>query len=192
MSAAAVQNGADATPVKAVYKHLDCLLAGIKGLKAAGFRDRMHVLTPFPRHEVEEMLYEGKPSPIRWFTLAGAITGAICGFSLAAITHANWPMILPGGKPVVSVPPFIVITFEGTILWGSLFTLLGMLLMTRLPARDLPKAVEDPRFSNDCFGIVVERVGKTDASKVKTILSHSGADEVSGGDPYAAEGHAHG
>lgn len=189
MSAAAVQNGADATPVKAVYKHLDCLLAGIKGLKAAGFRDRMHVLTPFPRHEVEEMLYEGKPSPIRWFTLAGAITGAICGFSLAAITHANWPMILPGGKPVVSVPPYIVITFEGTILWGSMYTLIGLLLNTKLPARDLPKEMEDKRFSNDHFGIVVEHLGEEDAGRVKTILNHSGAVEVSGGTKEAA-GHA--
>ena len=186
-----VDKASTVEPIKAVYRHLDCLLTGVRDLRAAGYRD-VTVLTPFPRHEVEEMLYQGEPSPIRWVTLFGACFGATMAFSLTSLTHANWPMILPGGKPVVSVPPFLVITFEGTILWGSLFTLLGMLLMTRLPARDLPKAVEDPRFSNDCFGIVVERVGKTDASKVKTILSHSGADEVSGGDPYAAEGHAHG
>ena len=178
-------------PVKAVYKHLDCLLTGIRDLRAAGY-DQLTVLTPFPRHEVEEMLYQGRPSPVRWFTLVGACFGATMAFSLASLTHANWPMILPGGKPVVSVPPFMIITFEGTILWGSLFTLIGMILMTRLPARDLPKAVEDPRFSNDCFGIVVERLGAAQAAKVKTILSHSGAIEVSGGDRELAEGHAHG
>lgn len=178
-------------PVKAVYKHLDCLLTGIRDLKAAGY-DQLTVLTPFPRHEVEEMLYKGEPSPVRWFTLVGACFGATMAFSLASLTHANWPMILPGGKPVVSVPPFMIITFEGTILWGSLFTLIGMILMTRLPARDLPKAVEDPRFSNDCFGIVVDRLGAAHAAKVKSILSHSGAIEVSGGDRELAEGHAHG
>lgn len=173
-------------PVKAVYKHLDCLLTGIRDLKAAGFND-LTVMTPFPRHEVEEMLYEGRPSPIRWFTLFGACFGATMAFSLTSMTHANWPMILPGGKPVISVPPFMIITFEGTILWGSLFTLIGMLLMTRLPATNLPKEVEDPRFSADCFGIVLQKVGAHDAAKIKSILSHSGAIEVTGGG--SAEAH---
>lgn len=189
MSSTAVPADAIA-PVKAVYRHLDCLLTGIRDLRAAGY-DQMTVLTPFPRHEVEEMLYKGEPSPVRWFTLLGACFGATMAFSLTSMTHANWPMILPGGKPVVSVPPFLVITFEGTILWGSLFTLIGMILMTRLPARDLPKAVEDPRFSNDRFGIVVERIGAADEAKVKSILSKSGAEEVSGGGTGHAEGHAH-
>jgi hypothetical protein len=90
-------------------------------------------------------------------------------------------MIMPGGKPLVSVPPFIVITFEGTILWGSLFTFVGLLLFCRLPARNHPKEVEDPRFSNDHFGIVLEHVGAQDAAKVKSILAHSGAIEVTGG-----------
>ena len=187
MSAAA-PTGPTVEPVKAVYHHLDCLLTGIRDLQKAGFHD-LTVMTPFPRHEVEEMLYRGEPSPVRWFTLVGACFGATMAFSLTSMTHANWPMILPGGKPVVSVPPFLVITFEGTILWGSLFTLIGMLLMTRLPARNLPKALQDPRFSNDCFGIVVERVAPQDAARIKDILGHTGAIEVSGGEDG---GSAHG
>lgn len=179
------------SPIKGVYAHLDCMMAGAKSLKAAGYQDRMHVITPHPRHEVDELMYEGKPSPVRWFTLIGAVFGACVGFSLASITHANWPMILPGGKPVVSVPPFIVITFEGMVLWGSLWTLTGLLLTARLPARHLPKAVEDPRFSNDHFGIVVERINATEASTIRSILSSSGAVEVDGGtDEKEAHGHA--
>jgi len=167
--------------VKAVYKHLDCLVNGIHDLKAAGYRPHMQVLTPFPRHEVEELMYEGEPSPIRWFTLFGAVFGACMAFTMTSLMSANWPMIMPGGKPLVSVPPFIVITFEGTILWGSLFTFIGLLLFCRLPARDLPKEVEDPRFSDDHFGIVLERLSATDAAKVRSILHHSGAIEVTGG-----------
>lgn len=177
-------------PVKGVYQHLDCLLTGIRDLKAAGYRDRIQVMTPLPRHEVEEMLYEGRPSPVRWFTLLGGCFGATMAFSLASITHANWPMILPGGKPVVSVPPFMVITFEGTVLWGSLLTLTAMMLFTKLPARELPKECEDPRFSNDHFGIVVERMRAGDAAKVKAILEHSGAVEVTGGDTAGGAHHA--
>ncbi len=168
-------------PIKAVYKHLDCLVNGIHELKQAGFRPNMQVITPFPRHEVEELMYEGEPSPVRWFTLLGGMFGGTMAFTMTALMSANWPMIMPGGKPLVSVPPFIVITFEGTILWASLFTFAGMLLLTRLPARDLPKETEDPRFSNDHFGIVVENLGAADAARVKSILHHSGAIEVTGG-----------
>jgi len=172
-------------PIKAVYQHLDSLMNGINDLKKAGYRRHMTVMTPFPRHEVEDLLYEGEPSPVRWFTLVGGMTGGTLAFSLASLTHANWPMILPGGKPVVSIPPFLVITFEGTILWASLFTFTAMMLFCKLPSRNLPKAVEDPRFSSDRFGIILSDIGTQDEAKIKAILHHSGADEVSGG----SEGH---
>ncbi len=186
MSAVPVPADASASvpPIKAVYKHLDSLLEGIAALKKAGYRNPT-VMTPFPRHEVEELLYEGEPSPVRWFTLFGAMFGGTMVFSLASMTHANWPMILPGGKPVVSIPAFLVVTFEGTILWGSLFTFIAMMLFTRLPARNLPKAVEDPRFSNDRFGIILENIGTHEEQKVKSILHHTGAEEVSGGSEEA-------
>lgn len=177
---------ATVAPIKAVYRHMDCLVNAIHDLKTAGYKD-LTVLTPFPRHEVEDLLYEGAPSPIRWFTLFGGVFGATMAMTMTSLMSANWPMILPGGKPAVSVPPFIVITFEGTILWGCLFTFIGLLLFCRLPSRGLPDAVKDPRFSNDHFGIVLERIGAQDERKVKEILSHSGAVEVSGGS--SAEAH---
>ena len=90
---------ANPTPgsVKSVYAHLDCLVEGIDQLKSAGFTD-MVVTAPLPRHEIEELIYEGKPSPIRWFTLTGALTGGICGFSVCSLTHLNWPMIIPAAS----------------------------------------------------------------------------------------------
>lgn len=174
-------------PIKAVYKHVDSLMGGIAALKKLGLRD-FTVLSPFPRHEIDQEMYEGRPSPVRWFTLCGAIFGATMIFTLASLTHANWPMIIPGGKPLVSVPPFLVITFEGTILWGSLMTLVGMVINCGLPAVNLPKAVEDPRFTNDCFGIVLEQLGGHDEAKIKHLLERSGAVEVSGGSSGASHG----
>jgi hypothetical protein len=169
------------SPIKGVYRHLDCLMRGIDDLQKAGFND-MQVMSPLPRHEIEEKLYKGEPSPVRWFTLFGCLMGATLAFSLCSFTHANWPMIIPGGKPLVSVPPFLVITFEGNILWGSMMTLTGLILNCRLPGFNLPDAVKDGRFTDDCFGIVLENVGAGDGAQVKHILHHSGAFEVSGGD----------
>ena len=111
--------------VKAIFSHFDCLIDAIAGIKASGHKD-FAVTAPLPRHEIEELIYEGEPSPVRWFTLAGAVFGGTMGFSLASLSHLNWPMIIPAGKPLVSVPAFIVITFEATVLFGCLFTLIGL------------------------------------------------------------------
>ena len=104
------------------------------------------------------------------------------GFSLASITHLNWPMIIPAGKPLVSIPAFIVITFESTVLWGCLFTLLGMVLLTRLhTAGKLQVEVCDPRFSDDKFGLVVNDLARNRADDASQIMSDEGAMEVVNG-----------
>jgi molybdopterin-containing oxidoreductase family membrane subunit len=180
---------APATPtpgsIKGVYAHLDCLVEGIDQLKKAGFTD-MVVTAPLPRHEIEELIYEGRPSPVRWFTLTGALFGAVGGFSVCSLTHLNWPMIIPAGKPLVSIPAFMVITFEATVLMGCLFTLVGLLTMCRLPANNLQVEVTDPRFSDDKFGLVLNGLVPADAARVRRILSETGAIELSGMDQEAA------
>jgi molybdopterin-containing oxidoreductase family membrane subunit len=165
--------------IKSVYAHLDCLLEGIEALKKAGYRNIV-VTSPLPRHEIEEMIYEGEPSPVRWFTLCGALFGGISGFMVCSMMALNWPMIMPAGKPLVSIPPYLVITFEATVLWGCFATLIGMLVCGRLPADDLQVEVTDPRFSDDVFGLIVNGLGSEDTDTVHGILSQTGAYEVDG------------
>lgn len=166
--------------VKSVYGHLDCLVDGIDALKKAGVRDFL-VTAPLPRHEIEEMIYEGRPSPVRWFTLCGALFGGTFGFSLCSLTHLNWSMVIPAGKPLVSIPAFLVITFESTVLWGCLATLVGMMMLCRLPANNLQKEAQDPRFSDDVFGLVVNNLNRKQAVRVAELLNSSGAVEVVNG-----------
>ena len=115
---------------------------------------------------------------MRWFTLTGALFGGTAGFSLASFTHLNWPMIIPAGKPLVSVPAFMVITFEATVLFGCLFTLIGMLIMCRLPGYGLQEETTDPRFSDDHFGIVLNGLSTAAAEEWKQKLHDAGAVEV--------------
>ena len=103
------------------------------------------------------------------------------GFSLASITHLNWAMIIPAGKPLGFYPAFIVITFESTVLWGCLFTLLGMVLLTRLHTAKLQVEVCDPRFSDDKFGLVINDLARNRADDASKILSDEGAMEVVNG-----------
>ena len=181
MSAPFYESTAQNGTVKGVFAHLDSLVNAIYKLEKSGIKDYM-VMSPLPRHDLEDAIYKGKPSPVRWFTMTGAIFGGTMGFSLASITHLNWAMIIPAGKPLVSIPAFIVIMFESTVLWGCLFTLLGMILLTRLhTASKLQIEVCDPRFSDDKFGLVVNDLPRNRADDVSKILTDEGAMEVVNG-----------
>ena len=156
-----------------IFSYIDSTVQGIKKLREAGFKN-LRVFSPFPSHEIEEAL-ERRESIVRFFTLTGGTLGALCGLTLTILTSLDWP-IRTSAKPIVSLPPFMIFVFELTVLFGSLATLLGLLINSRL-RRNVPRIMYDPRFSEDKFGIAV--VCKIeDLRKVEEILRLSGADEV--------------
>ena len=160
-----------------VYPHFDEFLEAVKTLRGAGHRDLM-LFSPTARHELDEVLEHG-PSPVRWFTLAGALTGCLCGYLFTVWTSNQWPLIT-GGKPIGSwdltgTPPYTIIMFELTILFGALSTLAGLLIFTRLP--QIRTGVYDARFSDDHFGIQVNTT-EDKLAAVEALLSQSGAKEV--------------
>lgn len=159
--------------VVGIYSYLDTTIDTIKNLRTAGFKN-FRVFSPFPSHELEEALDQPE-SIVRFFTLGGALLGAICGFSLTILTSTAWPLSV-SAKPIVSIPPYMIIVFELTVLIGALSTLLGLLINSRL-RRNLPRSVYDSRFSEDKFGIVVACY-KHNLPKVEEIMKSSGAEEI--------------
>jgi hypothetical protein len=158
-----------------VFGHVDTTVDAIERLRASGFRD-MTVYTPVPVHEIEAAVERERPlSRVRLFTLVGALSGTSLGFFLTIWSAVKWGLVT-GGKPVVSIPPFVVIAFELTILLGGLATVLGMLLLGRIPRRS-PSPGFDPRFTLDRFGVAV-RCPAGDAARVRAILTETGADEI--------------
>ncbi|HWC74932.1 MAG TPA: DUF3341 domain-containing protein [Gemmatimonadales bacterium] len=160
--------------VLGVFAHLDATLDAIKKLRAAGHTD-FTVYSPIPRHEIEDAL--GQPvSPVRMFTLIGGIAGCTIGAWLTLWMSGDWPIVV-GGKPILSIPPYVVIMFEMTILFGALTTILGILLNSLFAARRLGTIQYDARFTNDKFGVFVP-AGSDKAASVETLLKGSGAEEV--------------
>jgi molybdopterin-containing oxidoreductase family membrane subunit len=158
-----------------VFGHVDTTVDAIERLRASGFRD-MTVYTPVPVHEIEEAVERERPlSRVRLFTLVGALAGTSLGFFLTIWSALKWGLIT-GGKPIASIPPFVVIAFELTILLGGLATVLGMLVLGRIP-RLAPTPTFDPRFTRDKFGVAV-RCPAEHVPRVRDILMQTGADEV--------------
>ena len=106
-------------------------------------------LTPFHIHEAEEIV-KAKPSAVRFFTLIGALAGFFLSFAFIIYTVLSWPLIT-GGKPLISIPAFIIVAFECTILLGGIVSLIGFLHLTRLPNI---KRVIEPRECGNQFIII--------------------------------------
>ncbi len=156
-----------------IFDTVDATVSAIHGLRKLGFK-RPTVFSPAPNHDIEHAL-DPEESPVRLFTLVGGLTGAATGFALATWTSMDWPLVT-GGKPIISIPAWVIIAFELTILFGALSTILGLFINARLPQRG-PALVYDRSFSMDRFGLYV--VPSADQEEeVRRVLAESGAVEV--------------
>lgn len=158
--------------VLAVFEHVDSTIDAIRALKQD--KRKMTVITPVPNHEIAEEL-DDTQSPVRLWTFAGGVIGGILGFALCAWTSLDWPLVT-NGKEILSIPPFMIIMFECTILVAGLTNLVAMLFYSGLPSLDSSEGF-DPRFTVDRFGIWVP-CGKDDAERVAGVLRANGAEEV--------------
>jgi molybdopterin-containing oxidoreductase family membrane subunit len=165
-----------AATVLGIFAHVDTAARAIHDLRARGVR-AITAYSPVPIDELEEALTgHGLPrSPVRLFTLVGAIIGTASGFALTIWSSLKWGLVV-GGKPVVSIPPFVIIAFELTILLGGLCTLLGLLVTARLPSVKGSRHY-DPRFGVDRFGVEVT-CEPAEQAEVEALLRRSGAEEV--------------
>lgn len=161
--------------VVGIFAHVDATVRAIQALRGRGLSD-FTVYMPLPVEEIEEALEHGRPvSPVRLFTLAGGLTGTLTGFGLTIWSSLKWGLVV-GGKPVVSIPPFVIIAFEMTILLGGLCTLLGLLVLGRLPKLSR-SAHYDSGFTVDRFGIAVRCPAEL-ADAARQCLRDAGAQEV--------------
>jgi hypothetical protein len=135
-----------------VFEDREQFLEGLRRLVQEGVPgERIRVITPFGVPEVEEIL-PGKRSKVRFFALVGAASGTVTGFAFTILTSLSWPLIV-GGKPVVSLPPFLIIAFALTILFGALSTFAGFLLLSRLPSL---RGIRSGEEYGNAFVILVE------------------------------------
>ena len=114
-------------------------------------------------------------SPVRRWVLLGGIAGLLSGFALTVGTALYWPLIT-SGMPIVSLPPFLIIAFETTILLAALVGLAGFLTNAKLPSFAAGPGY-DERFAAADFGLVLScEEDRTD--QIDELLVGAGATEV--------------
>lgn len=132
------------------------------------------VFTPYPIHQVEELMdIKRSKLPVVCF-VAG-----ILGFSLALgfqtwVFNVSWPIVV-GGKPFQSIPAFMPVTFEITVLLGGLITVAAFFIRTKMyPGKNV--APISLKITDDGYVIAIENVdAKYDHNEVKGILKNAGA-----------------
>jgi hypothetical protein len=143
-------------------------------LRGRGFTD-IETFAPAPFPEVEDAV-DPKPSKVRLLTLIGGLAGVVTGYAMTVWMSNDWQILL-GGKPYASIPPYTIIAFELTILFGGLLTVLGLFAHGGLPSFKMAKAY-NKRFSGEEFGVVVECRDR-DVAEIDALMREHEATEVS-------------
>ncbi len=147
----------------------------IEKLRAAG-HEKVNYFSPFPDHHLEAAAYAGKKrSWVRIFTLVGGLTGCLGAFLFTTWMSIDYPLRV-SAKPLVSIPAFIIIAFECTILLGAIFTLLGMGHLSRIPNLTHTPTYR-PECSNDHFAVTVQ-VPKDETEGLQEEMERLGAKSI--------------
>ncbi len=137
---------------------------------------KFETISPFPIHGIDEAMGI-KFSWIPWVTFVFGLTGFSFGLWFTWYTSAvSWPLLI-SGKPMWSLPAFIPIIFECTILFAALSSVGALIHVCGLPQMDPP--VIDPALTSHKFALFIpeDDTGFQSAS-VEKMLKDLGASEV--------------
>ena len=141
----------------ALYADMDEAANALRELKSSGmsgFRmEDVVVKSPIDHPELSELLGP-RPVYIQWFTLLGVLLGPTTGLVLIASAKASFIYQVRGGRPVVPLPPDMVLTYELFILSGVLMTVLATFVAMKLPGNRSP--LYNASVSEDKIGILVK------------------------------------
>jgi hypothetical protein len=152
------------------------LLHGVKNIREAGVKIQ-EVFTPYPVHGLDEELgYKRSKLPIAAF-MFGALGTSLALLMQIWMMGFDWPMIV-GGKNYVSLPSFIPVTFELTVLLSALGMVGVFMVVSDLKPYKKVKTF-DIRSTDDKFVMAVDLASnRLEKNQITQILSDNHAIEV--------------
>ena len=165
--------------IYAEFDSVDTLLPACRKVRDAGFT-KTDAFTPFPVHGIDKALGI-KPTALPWIVLACGLTGTTVAVLMQVwMNTIDYPYII-SGKPFFSMPAFIPVSFELTILLSAFGAFFGMLALNGLPKFSNP-VFTSPRFdraTDDKFFLYVDSADpRFDAKGVSHLLAEAGGSEL--------------
>ncbi|MCC9642235.1 DUF3341 domain-containing protein [Rhodopirellula sp. JC740] len=165
--------------VVAEFTDVDSLLAACRRVRDAGYT-KADAFTPFPVHGIDTALGI-KPTVLPWIALAAGLTGTTIALVMQTWMNGIDYQYIISGKPFISLPAFIPVTFELTILLASFGTFFGMWALNGLPKFSNPMFTS-PRFdraTDDTFFLFLDaKDARFDEAGAKALLSELGGEFV--------------
>lgn len=168
---------ADKHFVVGIFDDEDVLLKGIKKVRNSGVKIQ-EVYSPFPVHGIDDALgYKKSRLPIAAFMFGMTGTGLALLMQIWMLGY-DWPMII-GGKNFASLPPFIPVTFELTVLLSALGMVGTFMIVSDMKPYKWPRQF-DIRSTDDKHVMAIDLAVNAGKSKddLSRILRDSGASEV--------------
>ena len=156
----------------AEFATADEMSAAVRKARDAGYT-HMDAYSPYPVGDAADALGFPK-SEMGAVMFIGGLTGACAGFLMQYWTNAYGYPLNVGGRPYLSWPSFIPITFEMMVLTAALSGLFGLLAICGLPRYYHPlfnsKAFD--RATRDRFFLCIEATDpKYDAAATRAFLN---------------------
>lgn len=155
------------------------LVAAARRTYEQGYR-RFDSYSPYPIHELFDAMH-CHDRRVSLFVLLGGIAGALAGFGLQSwVSAVAYPLNI-GGRPYISWPMFIPVTFELTILFAALTAVLTWIGLNGLPMPYHPvfNVPAFSRASQDRFFLAIEATDpKFDRTQTFEFLKSLGAREI--------------
>lgn len=143
--------------VLAEFETAEALTEAAKEVRDAGF-SRWDTHSPYPIHGMEKAM--GMPMTILpWLVFFGGLTGACLGMGMQQwMNSVDYPFIVSGKPWIESIPAFIPVTFELTVLFSALTAFGGMIVLNGLPRFYHPTFNSERfrRVTDDGFFISIE------------------------------------
>lgn len=141
--------------IMAEFKNPEALIEAVRTAKRTGYT-KLDAFSPFPLPDLARELGV-RTSVIPWIAfVAGLIGAAIQYGSQYWMNAVDYPLNV-GGRPLDSWPAFIPASLIVAILWAGAATLIGLLLILRLPRLHHPvfAVPEFERASEDRFFLCI-------------------------------------
>jgi hypothetical protein len=163
--------------VYGIYSHEDNFLHAIDEIRSEGV-EIDDAYSPFPVHGIDDKLGL-KETQLHTAGFVLGLTGTFTALGVITwITTVNYPTLF-AGKPFWSLPAFIPITFELTVLMAAVGMFFVYIKRNELFPGKIPMMV-DERTTDDKFALAfgIDHKSEAEIAKIKDLLSKSGAEEV--------------
>lgn len=161
--------------IAGIFLDEQTVVAAAQKVRESGF-SKFDAISPYPIHAMEAACGIQR-SPIPYVTFGAGVIGLLSGLALTYYTSVvDWAVNI-GGKPMFSLPAFIPIIFELTVLFAALSSVGAFFYLCGMPKGDVPTIDKD--LTCHKFAIFIpENEAGYNSERVEALLKNLGAVEI--------------